>query len=196
MLPLLTLSCHAVRRHAAALVSRRWHRCAHAPELCRSVSLDLHRLRPTARPAALDSLAAWLLRHGQHVRKVELEHHEANADAAENGLMVQLGCCLMACAAGTVEAFLLWSSQLLVASWAPSLRSVRKLRLDCLDGELVISSSLHGLTQLTNLSLGGSHVRFSNAARLPTSVERLWPSDYFSSTLPSQVGDCCLACSN
>ena len=135
-------------RHAAALVSRRWHDCAHAPELCRKVAPHLPQQRPAAQTAALQSLAAWLLRHSQHVRSLDLELHDDSGP--ENEQMAQLACCLMACASGPMEElFPVWTPQLLAAAWAPALRSLRWLRLDSLDQELVISRSLHGLTQLT-----------------------------------------------
>lgn len=144
------LSC----RRTAALVSRRWHSCVHTPELCHEVVLF------RSQPAALESLAAWLLRHGQHVRSLWLSTLMA---AAEDEIGAQLTCCLMACVAGAVELLDIQCStqRLMVAAWAPCLRSVRQLQLHSLNGDVVISSSLHGLTQLTSLSLGGHQLRFA-----------------------------------
>ncbi|PRW20405.1 F-box LRR-repeat 13-like isoform X2 [Chlorella sorokiniana] len=55
------LGCLSLReRQVATLVSRRWHRCAHAPELCREVEwwIRMCSCRPPSAPwHSMDALA-------------------------------------------------------------------------------------------------------------------------------------------
>lgn len=121
--------------------------------------------------AALGSLAAWLLRHGQHVHRLTLVVQGAD-EAAEKAQ--ELSCCLTACsAAGGLGRLLvrrLGDSALRVGSWAPALRTLHTLELSC-DHELVITASLHSLTQLTTLRLSATNgFQFGASSRLPPSL--------------------------
>ncbi|KAI7843517.1 hypothetical protein COHA_002759 [Chlorella ohadii] len=179
-------------RHRAALVSRRWHTCARAPELCRRVEAHmpawwLEYRMPLACQAGLASFAAWLLRHKQHVRSMRLHvdslfENEAQEDQA------QLACCLMACLGSQLRALHVHSVPLVVAAWAPAaFAGLRQLHLDSGCGELLVSSSLHGLTQLTRLVLRGSPTHFWEGTRLPASIEQLHYSDVMTQDLPEQL---------
>ena len=170
------------------MVRHRWHECAHAPELCRTVVLygaTWPRNPPLAFSAALASLTAWLLRHGQHVRSLRLYGWGEEGAAAE--AQSHLACCLMACAGGQLEALGVNVRTLVAAGWAPLLHTLCRLHLGRFQGELLISSSLHSLTQLTVLALEGSPIRFAAGARLPASVEQLWVADDLNYALPAQV---------
>ncbi len=181
---------HSVCRHLAALVSHRWNDRAHAPELCRQISLTV--LRRTTRhtpsaPSVLCSFAAWLMRHGQHVCHLQLGGSTGH-NALSQEEQAQLTCCLMACAGGQLQTLHAPTGDLIVAAWAPvAMRSLRQLQLGSTGAALDISSSLHSLTQLTLLFLAGRPVRFSNKARLPASVRRLQLADTSSTELPSQA---------
>ena len=194
MLPSAALSVlhgspfHPVCRHRAALVSHRWHDCAHAPELCRQVRMDslwrISRFGPWSHSVA--SLTAWLMRHGRHVRHMQLGGFHAKIESQEE--QAQLACCLMACAGGQLETLRAAIDGLVVAAWAPAaVRSLRELQLGFAASELQISNSLHSLTQLTLLVLAGRPVRFAAGARLPASLRRLRLLDGSSSSLPAQV---------
>ena len=160
----------------------------HAQELCRQVVLHREMARRGVKPlaASLESLRAWLLRHGRHVRRVELVGTCVLDDAAQ----AHLACCLHACAcSGQLEALRVWLAPLQVGSWAPAMRhSLRHLQLGSARHELLINSSLASLSQLTALQLRGKPVSFAAGARLLLSLERLYFADRSSPALPDQVG--------
>lgn len=134
--------------------------------------------------AAIASLPAGMLRHGQHVSSMVAAGFEEDASSAE--AQANLACCLTACAGGQLASLHIEVTALVVAAWEASLHSLRQLHLGSAN-ELLISSSLHGLTQLTLLILHGRPIRFGEGARLPASVEQLSFSDRSSQTLPDQV---------
>ena len=145
-------------------MSRSWHASAHAPSLCRDVAAGVSSV------AALGSLAAWLLRHGQHVHRLTLVVQGAD-EAAEKAQ--ELSCCLTACssAGGLGRLLVRWGdSALRVGSWAPALRTLHTLELSS-DHELAITASLHSLTQLTMLRLSATNgFQFGVSSRLPPSL--------------------------
>ena len=177
------------RRHRSALVSRRRAHCMHAPELCRQARLQRPTLFKTTLyyTAAIASLAAWMLRHGQHVRSLRVISSMLDVSSAE--AQAHLTSCLAACAGpgSQLEVLRVSVAPLVVAAWAPALRTLRQLQLGGPSGELFISSSLHGLTQLTRLVLVGSPVSFAEGARLPASIEELRFVDHSSDQVPEQV---------
>ena len=183
----------SVCRHCAALVSRRWARCVSAPELCRHVAMSWPNdpLCPLGFTGAIASLAAFMLRHGPHVRSLSISASgsapERESSSAEG--QAQLACCLAACAGGQLESLCVYVPCVVVAAWAPALRTLRQLYLGCLSesGELFISSSLHGLTQLTRLVLESTRVNFVSGAHLPPSIEQLGFDERSNGTLPEQV---------
>ena len=184
---------HPACRHLAALASRRWHDCAHAPELCRQVRMDslwrTSRFGPWSHSVA--SLTAWLMRHGRHVRHMQLGGFHSKVESQEE--QAQLACCLMACAGGQLQTLRAGIDGLVVAAWAPAaMRSLRELQLGFAASELQISTSLHSLTQLTLLELAGTPVRFAAGARLPASVRRLQLMDSCSTELPPKVQCRCM----
>ena len=177
-------------RHRAALASRRWHAAAHAPGSLRVVRLSSF----DNSVARLQSLAAWLQRHGQHVQEVRLDVNPPNQ--AAQPCTWELAGCLTACAAaaaGSLQQLSLQmyarGSTLCVTSWCAALRQLRSLDLVAgYAGQLHIASSLAGLTVLTQLSLSGQAVSVDAAAQLPPAVERFKLRDAASTALPSQVG--------
>lgn len=179
-------------RHRAALVSRRWHAAAHSPAvlLKHGVSLLSHR---NGASTQLQSLAAWLARHGQHVRRIRLSCSPKRQFAEPCAW--ELASCLSACAAvaaGSLQQLMVdfnaTGVPLCVTSWCAPLRQLSSLWLSgSVYTDLRISSSLAGLTAVTDLSLKGSAVSIDAAAQLPPNVEQLKLCDYKSTALPRQV---------
>ncbi|PRW60825.1 ribosome-recycling chloroplastic [Chlorella sorokiniana] len=166
-------------RCTAALVSRRWLTCAVAPELWLGFNLPIQ----TRHAQRLASFRRWLLRHGQHVRRVSIvlfpvgreQHDIATAAAAMPELVA---CCeALGAAAQQLEMFGLgWllSAPLEVEAWAPQLPvSLHELAL-LSSSKLRITSSLGSLTQLTQLLLlGRTSMVLDAGVSLPPSVRML-----------------------
>ncbi|KAI7836518.1 hypothetical protein COHA_009619 [Chlorella ohadii] len=174
-------------RHRAALVSRRWLAAAHAPAVLRSVSCCGPSL------VQLQSLAAWLLRHGRHVRCLELA-----CDPAEDVFAAchwELGACLgVLAAAGSMQQLKLAVrvdsvdiSELHITSWCTALRQLRELELRSIIGRLLISSSLAGLSAVTWLWLAGDPIELGPAVQLPPNVEELRLGNIGNEEPPHQV---------
>lgn len=171
-------------RHTAALVSRRWHAAAHSPQLLADV------LCPNADSRRLESLTAWLPRHGQHVRSLDLSCHPEDGESGP--VTWQLAGCLQAFAAvaGSLERLSLSAQSepgLCVTPWAAALRRLVRLSLWADPCTLRICSSLSGLTALTALTLSGTPVKIDAAVQLPPNVELLWFIDRQGEELPPQV---------
>ena len=143
--------------------------------------------REPPQPQALPSLAAWLRRHGQHVRRLAIGVfpdylNEAWPESQQAVLATaQLSECLGACGstARQLERLHVFISTPVVVGWAPLLPpSLRELGLH---GERLVrvASSLGSLTQLTKLLLwsrpisDGSSVLFDSHASLPPSIRTL-----------------------
>ena len=196
--PLLQLQCRrseadthshpcglCCRRHRAALVSRRWHAAAHAPGLLQSPIWCYSSTH-------LPSLTAWLLRHGRHVRSLNIDCYPPRDQLTM--VAWELAGCLTACAATAARSLqrlslrLADGGTLCVASWCAVLRQLRSLELEASSYTLQISSSLAGLTAVTQLRLQGRTVSLGAGVQLPPAVERLELRDEASTALPLQVG--------
>lgn len=178
--PLNSLCC----RLRVMFVNRRWHAEAHAPLLLRRCMCSC------SEPQKLRSLAAWLKRHGQHVRCLGLNFSPGATDTAICGRELEA---LLAAitAAGQVqqlELHLRFTGGLRVASWGAQLRQLRSLHLTIESSDLRVSSSLAGLTAVTQLTLEGRTVSMDAAVQLPPNAEQLKLSCSSNDELPHQVG--------
>ncbi len=172
------------RRQRAALVCRRWNGCVNSPELCSDVDLKIYLSvsgidywsKPL--PEDLPSFAAWLERHGQHVRRLSLSAGSSNHDGA---MMRQMAECWPAAVAAMPQLrqlHLEWmAGSLLEIGWLGQLAaSLRELGLYASGYEqgLELASSLGGLTQLTKLMLAAGWVLVLNeGVQLPPSLRTL-----------------------
>lgn len=170
----------------AALVSRRWHAAVHSPQVLATVACQF------AAVDQLESLTAWLQRHGQHVQTLAL----MCTPSADNVVpcMWQLAECMAALAAAGQPQILGvgggGGTDLCVTSWGTALRQLHSLDLECSGATLRICSSLSGLTALSSMSLWGQKVVVDAAAQLPPNVERMCFEDRQSDALPHQVSQC------
>lgn len=142
------------------LVSRRWLTCAYAPSLWRELDVNI---RPAFSGHELPSLRRWLLRHGQHLRRLSLTVCPSYGGKQRDAVVAasvepQLEKCLTALAsvAQRLESLtLMWQlvAPLVATAWLLQLpASLRELGLlTC--SQLHISASLGSLTQLTQLLL-------------------------------------------
>ncbi len=118
---------------------------------------------------ALRSLAAWLVRHGRHVRRLSLacyaeEHLPADCAAALASCLVAAG------AAGKLEQMKV-SGRVGSTEWVAALPSLQHLSVRDTAGEqLRVSPALSGLTALRSLALGGYPVSLAARARLPAGI--------------------------
>lgn len=167
-----------------ALVSQWWHGAAHAPALLQSVECLI------VGPSALESLAAWLRRHGRHVRSFIMDCHPGS-HADRGPCARELAHCLAALAsAGGLQQLELCPHfgdiPLCALEWCAALRQLQSLELA--SSHVRISSDLAGLTAVTRMALSGCVVTVDAAARLPPNVERfsLQESEY-NNGLPRQV---------
>lgn len=169
----------------------------HAPDLLQTVKLvDASKWCHTN--ARLPSLTAWLLRHGRHVRSLELDCGRAPTDP--EAYTWELAACLGALVvARSLQRLSVSCSSdspdLCVTSWGVALRQLKSLRLlSC--GELRICRSLAGLSAVTELELRGEVITVEAAAQLPPNVEQLSLSVEDDEELPHQVGPAgsCVSC--
>lgn len=173
-------------RHRAALVSRRWHAAAHVPETLRRVSASYF---PSL--THLQSLSAWLRRHGRHVRCFELSCFPPSSEAQPCAWELAACLGLLSREAPLRKLSLRFGGTgtgLVVTSWCVALRQLRSLDLQTSQpNSLRICSSLAGLAALTRLALMGAAVLVDAAAELPPNVEWLKLSDSSSAALPHRV---------
>ena len=158
-------------RQSAALVCRRWHACAHAPELCRDLEVEIAPTDPERELELLASLSAWLRRHGQPLRRLSLLLLPFEL---VDGVEEQLAQC-MSEAAATIPQLqqLLVSHTRLNVSWAGQLPpSLRELSLHCFGfrTSLLITSSLSHLTQLTKLLVNANLLCIDEGVQFPASI--------------------------
>ena len=116
------------------------------------------------------SLAAWLARHGRHVRKLSLVDCAAFG-AVGSSMATALATCLAAvCSAGQLVELEAGMCRTFHTEWLAVARSLQRLSLDgC---PLHISPAIAGLTALQSLQLNGE-LQFAAGARLPASISRL-----------------------
>lgn len=193
--PLTAAPARLPCRRSAAIVSRRWHSCAHAPALCHDVGIEAAQQSKQAQELA--SFAGWLQRHGQHVQRLTIrvftfeEPQEQTAACRE-----QLLQCLNTCRCVTQQLGQLYvasslAAALAAAAWPPPLPgTLQDLGLYTNGSEpLHINCSLHGLTRLTTLILfsrsGG--VLLGQHVALPPSILALALQDRGSDALPEQA---------
>ncbi len=137
----------------------------------------------------LQSFAAWLLRHGRHVRSFDLSCYPPSSET-EPFLWEALACLGALAAAGSLQQLKLTCysrTALGVASWCAAQRQLEELHLANSCNTLRISASLAGLSALTQLTLRGHGVVVDATVQLPPNVERLFLQDTFSAALPPQV---------
>lgn len=153
-------------RQRTALMSRRFAAAACSPLLLRRVDLPL-----LDSSSALESLAAWLARHGQHVRSLRYRCGPAHERFAQ-GLVSGTATCLTAAgAAGQLQDLCVYAAlDELHTGWLCTMRSLTRLQLSATP--LSISPAIRGLTALQSLTLVGE-VDFKAGARLPTAITRL-----------------------
>ncbi len=185
-LPLTTCRCSLLAcRLRAALVCRRWHRCAHAPELCCEVKMEVY-LDEGQEPWRLPSVCAWLARHGQHLQRLSLQLHNFGRARPAAQRLEQ---CMPAVAAAVphLEQLLLTCGSCNV-TWAEQLpASLRELGLRVMGQDLRISSSLGSLTQLTQLFLSANFIDVDQQVQLPPSIRTLALDGYNDAGLPPQA---------
>ena len=162
------------RLQSAALVCRRWHACAHAPELCRDLEVEIAPTDPERELELLASLSAWLRRHGQPLRRLSLLLLPFEL---VDGVEEQLAQCMSEAAATMPQLQqLLVSHRWLNVSWAGQLPpSLRELSLQCCAQEqiMLITSSLSHLTQLTRLLVYADYLRVDEGVQFPASIRTL-----------------------
>ncbi|PRW20407.1 leucine-rich repeat receptor-like serine threonine- kinase BAM1 [Chlorella sorokiniana] len=184
-------------RQVAALVSRRWHRCAHAPELCRNLTVAIDEWQPRAsdwrqeaRAPNLASFAAWLQRHGQHLRCLQLEVLPYDG-YDEQAVGQELARCMSAAMPQLDQLLITLHNNWLTVGWAgqlpPSLRELG-VHLYGWDEKLRISASLGGLTHLTKLVLSASRLKLNAGVQLPPSLRTLALNGNSKRGLPQLAG--------
>lgn len=158
----------------------------HSPELCADVALTIYTSISGADPWCapppedLPSFAAWLQRHGQHMRRLSLSAGSLNQ---HRQMMRQMAECWPAAVAAMPQLrqlHLEWGAgSLLGIGWlgqlAPSLRELA-LYANGYEQGLELASSLGGLTQLTKLMLAAGWVLVLNdreRVQLPPSLRTL-----------------------
>lgn len=149
-------------------------------------------LAATADAEALGSFAAWLERHGRHVRRLAipslersvLEHDDAEAVARDYER-----CLRAAGAAGQLEELVFCEETGLLdgVDWPSAVTSLRRLHLD--SGLLCIPPSLPTLTALRSLELRGGLVQplQGHDGRLPSGLTRLGVAGLYASFLSRQA---------
>ncbi len=149
-------------------------------------------LAATADAAALGSFAAWLERHGRHVRRLaipNLEHICFGRDDAEAVARDYERCLRAAGAAGQLEELVFNEETGLLdgVDWPSAVPSLRRLHLD--SGLLCIPPSLPTLTALCSLELGGGVVQplQGHDGRLPSGLTRLGVTGLYANFLPRQA---------
>lgn len=160
--PPLTAAC----RQRAALVCKRFAAAACTPELLRDV--DASKIESLT---ALRSLAAWLLRHGPHVR-----HFSCRFPGEDEGieLATAVTSCLVAAGAPRQLHELAVVGNIRSTEWLPAMQSLERLRLLDTEAEpLQVSPTVSMLTALCSLELEGRPILLDAAARLPPSITRL-----------------------
>lgn len=179
--PVRSLPLPACRQHAA-LVCRRWHRCAHAPEVYREVKVEIELDRRWTNALGLErqrcklsAVFAWLARHGQHLRQLSLElRNHGWAEREMERLLAQRIAAAAAAMPQLQQLYLAWNDAAKIR-WAGELPpSLQQLGLYVrFDDKLRICSSMGGLTQLTLLSLSASVIQIDQRVRLPSSIRTL-----------------------
>ena len=159
-----------------ALVCKRFAALACSPPLLQHLQLP----RVVGLPA-LQSLAAWLSRHGRHARMLEFDGWAGDGAAADSAVAT----CLAAVgAAGQLTKLQAVSSG--ATDWLAAMRSVRHLKLLSYTG-VHVSATIAGVSTLQSLTLGGNSVRSPDGVRLPTSITRLFVEDGRSGRMPPQA---------
>lgn len=181
-------------RCRAAAVSKRWSRCSTSPQLlqCLDVRFAAAGSPQAAELPTLRSWAAFMLRHGRHVRRLTLRVYRA--DSAEAQLLLNTG--LTACAAAEAQvledlslAFWCSGGALLASEWAAALTGLQRLKLIAAD-ELRVTANLAGLCQLHTLRLLSARVILEPQVQLPTSLQAVRLGDSCSGELPRQASGC------
>ncbi len=161
-------------------MSTRFAAAACSPELVREVTIsriDVPILR---------FLAAWLVRHGRHVRTLRLwDDHSFPEDEASAITASAMATCLMA-ACGTGQLVELEVGMNLAAhtEWLAAARWLRHLRLFAVP--LHVSPAIAGLTALQSLELWGE-LEVEAGVQLPPSVTRLAVEGDDGDEMPPQV---------
>lgn len=119
----------------------------------------------------LRSLAAWLRRHGRHVRQLKCcfpsEGEGIDVATAVTSCLVAVG------ATGQLRELAVFGN-IRSTEWLPAMRSLERLKLSDTEGEpLHLSPTISMLTALGSLELDGLPIRLDAAARLPPSITRL-----------------------
>ena len=152
-------------RQLAALVCKRFAAAACSPELLREVQLLVCDDVPV-----LWSLAAWLARHGRHVRKLCLKDEEDLDEDCGSMVSAVATCLATVGAAGQLVELEVVMCRPVHTEWLAAARSLQRLSLHGFP--LHISPAIAGLTALQSLQLKGE-LQFAASARLPASVTRL-----------------------
>ena len=132
----------------------------------------------------LRSLLPWLLRHGQHVHRLDMRLLASGPEAEQ-----LLAGCMTACAAGGQLQQLVLESYtngpLVVAGWASALTRLQQLYL--VGATLQLTASLHPLTALRKLQLFSAGLELLPGVRLPPGLRELELSDPAAAGLPHQA---------
>lgn len=173
------------RRQRAALVCKHFAAASCSPELLRDV--DAGEVKGVA---AVQSLAAWLLRHGGHVRQVQLSAtpRDRGNSAELSAVEAALDSCLEAAAAAGQLVRLAAGSMVTSTGWLGGLPSLRELDLVSYawSSPLCLTAAISVLTALGSLRLDG-HVMVEGGLRLPPSITQLSLSDRRSPRMPEQA---------
>ncbi len=164
-------------------MSKRFAAAACIPELLRQVSFEYgENLAP------LQSLAAWLARHGQHVRTLALWDATAD-DLAANAVNASVASAVTTCltaafAPGRLEVLEADMKLLAHTDWLAPARSLRDLTLT--GRPLHVSPAIAGLTALQSLELRG-RLQYAAGFQFPTSLTRLSLAQDDLHEMPPQV---------
>ena len=160
-------------------MSRRWHSCAHEPELIRNVACTAS-CRARA-PARLRSLARWLRAHARHVRSLELAV-ELEPWEAEDLVRGCLAACRAAGPPAALESVAVRSvtgmmPPFLADLCAAELRSGPLERLEVRQHGLQLRRSMQHLSSVRRMVLAavgdGALPVLAPQARLPPALEEL-----------------------
>ncbi len=170
LLPPLRRSLPSGRVHCrqrAALVCKRFAAAACSPELLREVEPQLHLLNDVA---VLRSLAAWLARHGRHVRKLSILFDADFREVRESKASAFATCLATAVATGQLVELKAGMYTTVHTEWLAAARSVQRLTLQGFP--LHIAPAISRLLALQSLQLKGEP-QFAAGAQLPASISRL-----------------------
>lgn len=174
-------------------MSKRFAALCCSPEMLRNVCVS-----SVSRLLEVRSLTCWFVRHGRHVRKLniyfppfDIWDHDDELDDWQYDERVLAPPAVAAClgAAGAGGSLVdLTVGGAPGSDWLAAFPSLRRLVLMEEDQQLLLSPAIEMLTNLESLTLVGQPISWSEDLRLPASITHLHLQDPGAFVLPDQVG--------